>query len=187
MPCFSCCVWMQLKGVPTNTLSCCLAEEPNNIAAYGSFLVARGVVSSTLGKHISALRKLVAWRCSQGQLAVHHAKLQAVLTWMDALHKQSHNACLPSKAGVMKTNLPHAKDFIAFQLGVEAQADKMLSEDTHTHGTMMRRKTAVACQDAALLALMAGYLPPPRLAALRSLCHPDSVWSEGGCMDDDCR
>lgn len=150
-------------------------------------MVARGVVSSTLGKHVSALRKLVAWRCSLGQLASHHAKLQAVLTWMDTLHKQCHNACLPSKAALMKTNLPHAKEFIAFQLNVEAQADKLLSEDTKMHGTMNRHKTAIACQDAALLALMAGYLPPPRLAALRSLCHPDSVMSEGGCMDDDCR
>lgn len=87
----------------------------------------------------------------------------------------------------MKTNLPHAKDFMAFQLRVEAEADKLLSEDTKMYGTMKRHKTTVACQNAALLALMAGYLPPPRLAALRSLCHPNNVMSQGGCMDDDCR
>ncbi len=164
-----------------------MAEDPHNIAAFCSFLVARAVVTSTLSKHITCLRKLVAWRCSLGQGAVHHAKLQAVLHWIDTLQRQCPNATLPSKAALMRTNLPHAKAFIAFQLKVEAEADRLLAEDIKMYGTMKRPNTAVACQDAALLAMMAGYLPPPRLAALRTTCHPDHIPQPGGCMDEDCR
>ena len=87
----------------------------------------------------------------------------------------------------MKSKLPHAKDFMAFQLLVEAEADQLLAEDIQLFGKMSRHKTALACLNAAMLALMAGYLPPPRLAALRSTCHPDHVLTSGGCMDEDCR
>lgn len=178
---------LQLKATPSHRLSTALVEDPHNIAEYCSFLVARAVVTSTLSKHVTGLRKLVAWRASLGQEATNHARLQAVLQWIDTLHKQCPNATLPPRSALMRTNLPHAREFLALQLKVEAVADKLMAEDIQLYGVMKRSKTAMACQDAALLAMMAGYLPPPRLAALRSTCHPDHILQIGGCMDEDCR
>lgn len=88
---------------------------------------------------------------------------------------------------MIRTSLPHAKDFMALQVKVEAHAQKLLTEDIHRYGAMHRRTTAVAWLNAARLAMMAGYLPPLRLAAVRSMCHPDHVLPSGGCMDEDCR
>jgi len=175
---------LQLKGVQTRSLSCSLAEDPHNIAAYACFLVARKVVNTTLSKHVTALRKLVAWRCS---LTPRSAILQAALRWVNTFQAQCHNIGLPSKAALKRTNLPHAKEVMALQIKVEALADRLMAQDIQRYGKLFRRDTAIACLNAARLAMMAGYLPPLRLTAVRTLCHPDHVKQSGGCMDEECR
>lgn len=137
------------------------------MAAYAAFLVARKVVSSTLTRNIQAIRKVLCWRASLGQTHDNHTRLQAVLTWIDALSRQCQHATTPPLSPLQRTKLPHAKDVLKWQLQVERESDELLLHDLQTRGTVYRPKTARACQDTAFLSLAFGYLPPPRLLCIR--------------------
>ena len=178
---------MQVMGTPSTQASTVLMEDPHNVAKFCSFLVARGVVSTTLAKHISAIRKVLAWRSSLAQPTSRHARLQAVIRWVDVLHKQSHNAGAPSRSVVHRSNLPTAKEVLGFQLQVEKLASQLLAEDTMKWGGMHRQVTYKAAQDSAMLALCFGYLPPLRLGCIRTCLHPDFVMESGGCLEEECR
>lgn len=129
----------------------------------------------------------MAWRQTLGGTAEQHAKLEAVIEWLDVFHKQCHNVALPSTANLQKTKLPHAREVLLWQLQVERFAEQEHATDIKRFGKMHRHATAVASQEAAMMAMMFGYLPPLRLACVRSLLHPDQVLASGGCMDEDCR
>lgn len=161
-------------------------EDPHNIAAFGAFLVAREVVSTTLSKHMTSIRKVLVWRASLPMDVDHRAKLQAAIAWLDVLHKQCHNAALPSTARLQQTKLPHAREVMSFQVQVEKLASMLQAEDITVYGSLHRKQTAKATQDAALLSMLVGYLPPIRLSCARTCLHPDHV-VEGGCMDEECR
>lgn len=176
-----------MKGTTSSNLSTQLLEDPHHVASFASFLVARKVVSSTLIKHLSTIRKVLVWRQSQATDAAVAIRLQAVLTWLEVLQKQCHNAAMPSQAPAMHHNLPHAKEVIAWQLRVEEAAAQAMAFDIGKFGKMFRASTARACMDAAQLAMMFGYLPPLRLGCVRTALHPDHVQASGGCMDEECK
>lgn len=157
------------------------------MAAFASFLVARKVVVATLTKHLCTIKKVLVWRQSIAQDVALAVRLQAVLTWLEVLQKQSSNAAQPSTTPLQHSKLPHAKEVIAFQLQVEEHAATLTAAEVHEAGKLFRPSTATACQDAAQLALMFGYVPPLRLACIRSCLHPDAVQPSGGCMDEQCK
>jgi hypothetical protein len=178
---------MQLKGVPASQLTTKLLEDPHHVASFASFLVARGVAVSTLVKHINTIRKVLVWRQSLAKEAAQAAKLLAVIGWVDVLQRQCPNAALPSQAALLHSKLPHAKEVLAWGLKVEKLAAQMAAADITRWGQLTRPATAKAVQDAAQLAMMFGYLPPLRLACVRTCLHPDCVQPSGGCMDTECR
>lgn len=158
------------------------------MAEYASFLVARQVAASTMQKNLAVLRKLLCWRIAvMDATAAGSARLQAVDAWMDKLMRQAPNAALPCQGPMARTKLPHAREVLKWQLQVDEGADALLAEDKDRHGKLYRTQTARALQDSAFLAVAFGYLPTPRLACIRSCCHPDHVSEDGGCMDDSCR
>lgn len=161
-------------------------EDPHMVAKFVAFLVARGIVSSTMVKHVGNIRKVLVWRAGLGVTADEHNHLQALLYWVDVLNKQCTNLVVPSRAQHAMTNLPSAKEVVVWQLEVLQHSSLMLAHDINTHGTMHRHKTALASQDAAMLAMCFGFLPPLRLACVRTCLHPDFVQEHGGCMDLDC-
>jgi len=164
---FTCSVALQLKGVPASRLSTKLLEDPHNVAAYASFLVARKVVSTTLVRHVAAIRKVLAWRASLGGSSRAHAVLQEVLKWTDKLQRQCQHAATPPVSNMQRTKLPHAREVLKWQLVVQHEADSLLAEDLQRKGALDRQETARAVQDAAFLDMSFGYLPTPRLACLR--------------------
>lgn len=178
---------LQVMGTPSSQLSTGLLEDPHNVARYAAFLVARQVANTTLSNRVSEIRKVLAWRASAAETVSQQQRLQAVLKWVDFLHRQCPNVSLPSPALHNRTNLPTASQVIGWQLKVEAHARQLLTEDTELHGKMYRSDTCRAAQDAAMLALSFGYLPPLRLSCIRTCVHPDFVASSGGCCESSCR
>jgi hypothetical protein len=162
-------------------------EDPHQVVAYAAFLVARGVVAGTLSKHLSTLRKVLAWRASHTTDPTAHNKLQAVIAWVDVLLKQCMHVATPSNSNLQQTKLPHARDVLQWQLKVYQYADGQLANDITKWGKMFRHETVKACQDAALLGMCFGHLPPPRLRCIETALHPDHVQTSGGCLDPECR
>lgn len=175
-PCPAVMLWLQLKATPASQLSTRLMEDPHSVAAYAAFLVARKVVSSTLVRHVAAIKKVLAWRSTLGGTQHAHARLEAVIKWTDALQRQCQHAAPPPMAHLQRTRLPHARDVLAWQLAVQEHADAELAADLLRHGRIQRVKTLRACHDAAMLDMMYGYLPPPRLSCIRY------VWTSEECV-----
>lgn len=178
---------LQVMGLPSTELSTKVMEDPHKIAAFVAFLVARGVVSSTVSKHITHIKKILAWRASLGGSVASASLLTDVMDWLDILHKQCPNIALPPKGHAQRIDLPPAKDVLKFQLSVIEHSTSMASEDIARWGRMTRATTARACQDTAMMALSFGFLPPLRLGCIRSCLHPDHVRASGGCQDNECR
>lgn len=177
-----------MLGIKSSDLSTKLMEDPHNLVAYAAFMIARKVVNTTLSKHVVTIKKVLVWRASMEKDASQHTRLQAVMDWVDIFHKQCHNVALPSTSNAQRVGLPHAKDVLKWQMRVDKDANEMLAADIKQKGKMFRRASAIKCQDAALLGMMFGHLPPPRLMCLRTMLHPDKVlFAGGGCLEKDCR
>jgi hypothetical protein len=164
-----------------------LLENPHKIAAFVAFLVARGVVSTTITKHITHIKKVLVWRASLGGPLPAVSLLKEVMEWVDIMHKQCPNIALPSRGPAQRINLPTATEVLKFQLAVMDHSQTMLAEDISKWQGMKRAKTAQACQDSAMMSLAFGFLPPLRLGCIRSCLHPDHVQDSGGCQDAECR
>lgn len=92
----------------------------------------------------------------------------------------------PSTRGLKRRSLPHAKDVVAWQLKVEHHAQSSFTMDLEAYGKMTM-VVARAYRDAAMLAMMFGYLPPLRLSCVRTCYHPDFVGFGMRCMEEGCR
>jgi hypothetical protein len=174
-------------ALPTSELSTKVMEDPHKIASFVAFLVAREVVSSTITKHLTHIKKVLVWRSSLGGRVEDLTRLQHVIEWVDILHKQSPNIALPPRGVLQRVNLPSAKEVLKFQLDVLEHSTSMTAEDVNKWAKMTRPKTAQACQDSAMMAMAFGFLPPLRLGCIRTCLHPDHVQPQGGCEDDECR
>lgn len=106
--------------------------------------------------------------------------------WLGVLHAQSPGIASPSAGKMSRRRLPHAGEVVAWQLGVEQHARTTYTWELENHGTMLV-KGAKAYQDAAMMAMMFGYLPPLRLACIRTCRHPDFCGFGAQCMEADCR
>ena len=178
----------QVHGIPSSELSTKLMEDPEGIASFAAFLVARDVNADTLTKHVSAIRKVLTWRASRGGMtAAQHHLLTAVINWVATLQSQCQYAARPPMSNMRRAELPSAREVLRWQLQIEGAASQMLAQDVRQQGRMYRQATAVASLNAAFLGLAFGYLPPPRLACLRTCLHPDYVEDAGGCIDEACR
>lgn len=178
---------VQVLGTEASKLSTKLLEDPHMVVKFVAFLVARGVVATTLAKHVSHIRKVLVWRGSLGISMQDHSHITAVIQWVDVLHKQCHNLVTPSPTHHVRSNLPSAKEVVHWQIKVLDHSCLLLAEDIYNKGTLHRRSTALATQDAAMLALCFGFLPPLRLSCVRTCLHPDAVLELGGCIHEECR
>jgi hypothetical protein len=103
---------------------------------------------------------------------------------------------LPSPANIQRTKLPHAKEVLSLQLQVQKRAKQLADADIAKHGKPHRLETHKALQESAMCSLMYGFLPPLRLACVRTLIHPSRIVPPakdgeaqllGGCLEPDCR
>jgi len=152
--------------------------------------VARGCASNTLEKHACNVRKVLLFR--KATLGANLGpQLDRVLQWLDSLRRQLKYVAGPGHGPTARAMLPHASLVIRWQLLVEAHADSLHEVDLREHGRLYKYATCVALGDAAQLAMMFGYLPPLRLACVRTLLHPDYVHTPGPqgtfCTDPECK
>jgi hypothetical protein len=173
-------------GIPSSQVSVALVEDPHMVVRFVSFSIARGVVAGTVIKHISNIRKALAWRASRGGDIVTSNHRQAVAAWLDVVQRQVKNVAQPSQQPARIANLPSAANVLRWQVKVEEIAIEERAKDIAEWGTMTRTDAATATQNAAQLALMFGYLPPLRLACIRTCLHPDAVAAGTMCSDAEC-
>ena len=174
---------LKFRGMAGTDLSLDLFGDPMVYSHYISFHVARGVGCPYLRKTLSHSRKVVAWLAStRPHLKEHFTRVEH---WLEVLSRQAPFAAPSNRRAY---NLPSAKDILLFQAGVEGLATSMW-EDWLLHSDPSQPVTmpmmhAKVCMDAALLGLMFGYVPPVRLACIRTCIHPSHVG--GPCLDTDC-
>jgi len=158
-----------------------LFTDPHSYVKYISFLDKKETSIVTIKNHISLAKKVVSWLACDASRA-ESLVFADVQQWYDALRVQLIQK-IPRKRkdpGVLEEEgawLP-AEDVLALFEDLRLKALHMCKADE------LNPVQARALHDACLANCMLGYLPPIRLACLRSLQLPN----EGiPCLDKDCK
>lgn len=157
--------------------------------------VARGCSNTYLEKLTCNIGKVLLFRRAETRDSnltfTRSAHIDRVLEWLDSLRRQLKYVTTPSQGPSMRAALPHASLVIRWQLLVESRADSLWAADMRRFRRLHTEAAALALSDAAQLAIMFGYLPPLRLACVRTLLHPDYVDVPGPegvyCTDPECK
>ena len=78
---------MQVLGTPASQLSTKLLEDPHLVVKYVAFLLARQVGANTMTKHLTHIKKVLVWRASLGGAEEQATTMQALLEWVEVLHR----------------------------------------------------------------------------------------------------
>lgn len=136
--------------------------------------------------HVSLAKKMVTYLLATcTPLTKPHPGVSAAfISWVESLSCQLKSVAAPNAREHVKEGLPSAQEVLAWQAQLEQEALQLLEEDLEV-GDEVEPSTARTLHNTALLALMFGHTPPPRLACLRTAKHPDRL-DLGACTDPDC-
>lgn len=169
------------KYFPNKTAGLGRYAEPQIVAAFLGYIMARGVFKGHVLKHVSLARKVNDYLKSGARMGSdirrHATEIDEWLATMEAQISANMTAAPPRK-------VPLARDMWRW---VDHLVEGALVDVDHamTSGIGFNIYTAEKVQRALIAALVTGrYIPPCRLSLIRSMNHPRY---NGTCTDPDCR